>query len=113
MYIAGNDYYSDGINSYCFRYLWENEVEQINQKNQAVYKIIFFLKEKSHKNTVILLKKVETTKTLKAIEDLRYLASDGEKFIKGEFIKNADLDTLKAVSEYNDDYFYDKNNVLL
>ena len=30
-------------------------------------------------------KKVETTKTLKAIEDLRYLASDGEKiYYKGE-----------------------------
>ena len=57
-------------------------------------------------------KKIETTKALKGIEDFRYLASDGEKvYYKGELIKDADLYTLKAVGKYNDDYFYDKNNI--
>ena len=57
-------------------------------------------------------KKIETTKALKGIKNLRYLASDGDKvYYKGELIENADLDTLKAVDGYNDDYFYDKNNI--
>ena len=57
-------------------------------------------------------KKIETTKALKGIENFRYLASDGEKvYYKGELIKDADLYTLKAVGKYNDDYFYDKNNI--
>ena len=57
-------------------------------------------------------KKIETTKALKGVENFRYLASDGEKvYYKGELIENADLYTLKAVDKYNDDYFYDKNNI--
>ena len=57
-------------------------------------------------------KKIETTKALKGIGNLRYLASDGEKvYYKGELIENADLNTLKAVDQYNDDYFYDKNKI--
>ena len=57
-------------------------------------------------------KKIETTKALKGIKNFRYLASDGEKvYYKGDLIENADFYTLKAVYKYNDDYFYDKNNV--
>lgn len=112
LYTVGNDYYSDGINSYfCLDTFKKNE-DLANKSKIRQYIEYYFFKGEKPQEYSYPFKKVETTKTLKAIKDLRYLASDGEKvYYKGEFIKNADLDTLKAVSEYNDDYFYDKNNV--
>lgn len=77
----------------------------------GLYLKSILLKIRKSRYTFIPLK-IETTKALKGIEDFRYLASDEEKvYYKGELIKNADLYTLKAVDKYNDDYFYDKNNV--
>ena len=108
----GNGYYSDGINSYFCLDTFEKNEDLANKSKIRQYIEYYFFKGEKPQEYSYPFKKVETTKTLKAIEDLRYLASDGEKiYYKGEFIKNADLDTLKAVSEYNDDYFYDKNNV--
>ena len=112
LYAVGNDYYSDGINSYFCLDTFEKNEDLANKSKIRQYIKYYFFKGEKPQEYSYPFKKVETTKTLKAIEDLRYLASDGEKiYYKGEFIKNADLDTLKAVSEYNDDYFYDKNNV--
>ena len=112
LYTVGNDYYSDGINSYFCLDTFEKNEDLANKSKIRQYIEYYFFKGEKPQEYSYPFKKVETTKTLKAIEDLRYLASDGEKiYYKGEFIKNADLDTLKAVSEYNDDYFYDKNNV--
>ena len=112
LYTVGNDYYSDGINSYFCLDTFEKNEDLANKSKIRQYIKYYFFKGEKPQEYSYPFKKVETTKTLKAIEDLRYLASDGEKiYYKGEFIKNADLDTLKAVSEYNDDYFYDKNNV--
>ena len=112
LYTVGNDYYSDGINSYFCLDTFEKTEDLANKSKIRQYIKYYFFKGEKPQEYSYPFKKVETTKTLKAIEDLRYLASDGEKiYYKGEFIKNADLDTLKAVSEYNDDYFYDKNNV--
>ena len=112
LYTVGNDYYSDGINSYFCLDTFEKTEDLANKSKIRQYIEYYFFKGEKPQEYSYPFKKVETTKTLKAIEDLRYLASDGEKiYYKGEFIKNADLDTLKAVSEYNDDYFYDKNNV--
>jgi len=110
--VIGNNYYSDGINSYfCSQFFKKNENLANKSKIRQYIEYYFFKGEKPQEYSYPF-KKVETTKTLKAIEDLRYLASDGEKvYYKGELIKDADLDTLKAVSKYNDDYFYDKNNV--
>ena len=112
LYTVGNDYYSDGINSYFCLDTFEKTEDLTNKSKIRQYIEYYFFKGEKPQEYSYPFKKVETTKTLKAIKDLRYLASDGEKvYYKGELIKNADLDTLKAVSKYNDDYFYDKNNV--
>ena len=112
LYTIGNDYYSDGINSYFCLDTFEKTEDLTNKSKIRQYIEYYFFKGEKPQEYSYPFKKVETTKTLKAIKDLRYLASDGEKvYYKGELIKDADLDTLKAVSKYNDDYFYDKNNV--
>ena len=112
LYTVGNDYYSDGINSYFCLDTFEKNEDLANKSKIRQYIEYYFFKGEKPQEYSYPFKKVETTKTLKAIKDLRYLASDGEKvYYKGELIKDADLDTLKAVSKYNDDYFYDKNNV--
>lgn len=104
----GSNYYSDGVNYY---FLSDNYIRNEDISTWSIVKeyIIHFKKKQVY---FYPFKKIETTKTLKGIEDFRYLASDGEKvYYKGELIKDADLDTLKAVDQYNDDYFYDKKNV--
>lgn len=112
LYTVGNDYYSDGINSYFCLDTFEKTEDLANKSKIRQYIEYYFFKGEKPQEYSYPFKKVETTKTLKAIEDLRYLASDGEKvYYKGELIKDADLDTLKAVNQYNDDYFYDKKNV--
>ena len=112
LYAVGNDYYSDGINSYFCLDTFEKNEDLANKSKIRQYIEYYFFKGEKPQEYSYPFKKVETTKTLKAIQDLRYLASDGEKvYYKGELIENADLDTLKAVDQYNDDYFYDKNNV--
>ena len=104
----GSNYYSDGVNYY---FLSDKYIRNEDISTWSILKehIINFKKKQVY---FYPFKKIETTKALKGIEDFRYLASDGEKvYYKGELIKNADLYTLKAVDKYNDDYFYDKNNV--
>ena len=112
LYAVGNDYYSDGINFYFCLDTFEKNEDLANKSKIRQYIEYYFFKGEKPQEYSYPLKKIETTKTLKAIQDLRYLASDGEKvYYKGELIENADLDTLKAVAQYNDDYFYDKNNI--
>jgi len=104
----GSNYYGDGVNYY---FLSDNYIRNEDISTWSIVKefIIHFKKKQLY---FYPFKKIETTKALKGIEDFRYLASDGEKvYYKGELIKDADLYTLKAVGKYNDDYFYDKNNV--
>ena len=104
----GSNYYSDGVNYY---FLSDEYIQNEDISTWSIVKeyIIHFKKKQLYSYP---FKKIETTKALKGIEDFRYLASDGEKvYYKGELIKDADLYTLKAVDKYNDDYFYDKNNV--
>ena len=104
----GSNYYGDGVNYY---FLSDNYIRNEDISTWSIVKefIIHFKKKQLY---FYPFKKIETTKALKGIEDFRYLASDGEKvYYKGELIKDADLYTLKAVDKYNDDYFYDKNNV--
>ena len=104
----GSNYYSDGVN-----YYFLSDVYIKNEDTSAGSLIKeYIIKNKKKQLYSYPFKKIETTKTLKGIEDFRYLASDGEKvYYKGDLIKDADLYTLKAVDKYNDDYFYDKNNV--
>ena len=104
----GSNYYSDGVNYYFL------SDEYIRNEDISTWSIVkeFIIHFKKKQLYFYPFKKIETTKALKGIEDFRYLASDGEKvYYKGELIKDADLYTLKAVGKYNDDYFYDKNNV--
>ena len=104
----GSNYYSDGVNYYFLSDVYIRN-EDISTWSIVKEYIIHFKKKQLY---FYPFKKIETTKALKGIENFRYLASDGEKvYYKGELIENADLDTLKAVDKYNDDYFYDKNNV--
>ena len=104
----GSNYYSDGVNYYFL------SDEYIRNEDISTWSIVkeFIIHFKKKQLYFYPFKKIETTKALKGIEDFRYLASDGEKvYYKGELIKDADLYTLKAVGKYNDDYFYDKNNI--
>lgn len=104
----GSNYYSDGVNYYFLSDVY------IKNEDISAGSLIkeYIIKNKKKQLYSYPFKKIETTKALKGIEDFRYLASDGEKvYYKGDLIKNADLYTLKAVDKYNDDYFYDKNNI--
>ena len=104
----GSNYYSDGVNYY---FLSDEYIRNEDISTWSIVKeyIIHFKKKQLY---FYPFKKIETTKALKGIENFRYLASDGEKvYYKGELIENADFYTLKAVDKYDDDYFYDKNNV--
>ena len=104
----GSNYYSDGVNYY---FLSDEYIRNEDISTWSIVKeyIIHFKKKQLY---FYPLKKIETTKALKGIKNFRYLASDGDKvYYKGELIENADLDTLKPVDGYNDDYFYDKNNI--
>ena len=104
----GSNYYSDGVNYY---FLSDEYIRNEDISTWSILKdyIINFKKKQLY---FYPLKKIETTKALKGIKNFRYLASDGDKvYYKGELIENADFYTLKAVDKYNDDYFYDKNNI--
>lgn len=104
----GSNYYSDGVNYY---FLSDEYIRNEDISTWSILKdyIINFKKKQLY---FYPFKKIETTKALKGIKNFRYLASDGEKvYYKGELIENADFYTLKAVGKYNDDYFYDKNNI--
>ena len=104
----GSNYYSDGVNYYFLSDIYIRN-EDISTWSIVKEYIINFKKKQLY---FYPFKKIETTKALKGIKNFRYLASDGEKvYYKGELIENADFYTLKAVYKYNDDYFYDKNNV--
>ena len=104
----GSNYYSDGVNYY---FLSDNYIRNEDISTWSILKE-YIIKNKKKQVYFYPFKKIETTKALKGIEDFRYLASDGEKvYYKGELIENADFYTLKAVYKYNDDYFYDKNNI--
>lgn len=111
LYTVGNDYYSDGINSYFCLDTFEKNEDLANKSKIRQYIEYYFFKGEKPQEYSYPFKKVETTKTLKAIQDLRYLASDGEKiYYQGEVLENADLNTLRAVDRYKE-YFADKENV--
>ena len=104
----GSNYYSDGVNYYFL------SDEYIRNEDISTWSIVkdYIINFKKKQLYFYPFKKIETTKALKGIKNFRYLASDGEKvYYKGELIENADFYTLKAVYKYNDDYFYDKNNI--
>ena len=111
LYYVGNNYYSDGTNSYfCSTSVETYEelpAQSINIKNISH----FLFKTKRPQYYFYPYKKLETNKRLEKVEELRNFATDGEKvYYKGEVLENADLNTLKSVNDYNE-YFADKENV--
>ena len=109
--VIGNNYYSDGINSYfCLQFLKKNENLANKSKIRQYIEYYFFKGEKPQEYSYPF-KKVETNKILKAVKNLSYFATDGEKvYYQGEVLENADLNTLRAVDRYKE-YFADKENV--
>ena len=109
--VIGNNYYSDGINSYfCLQFFKKNEALANKSKIRQYIEYYFFKGEKPQEYSY-LFKKIETNKNLKAVENLSYFATDGEKvYYQGEVLENADLNTLRAVDRYKE-YFADKENV--
>ena len=109
--VIGNNYYSDGINSYfCLQFFKKNEALANKSKIRQYIEYYFFKGEKPQEYSYPF-KKIETNKNLKAVENLSYFATDGEKvYYQGEILENADLNTLRAVDRYKE-YFADKENV--
>jgi len=109
--VIGNNYYSDGINSYfCLQFFKKNEALANKSKIRQYIEYYFFKGEKPQEYSYPF-KKIETNKNLKAVENLSYFATDGEKvYYQGEVLENADLNTLRAVDRYKE-YFADKENV--
>ena len=109
--VIGNNYYSDGINSYfCSQFFKKNENLANKSKIRQYIEYYFFKGEKPQEYSYPF-KKVETNKILKAVKNLSYFATDGEKvYYQGEVLENADLNTLRAVDRYKE-YFADKENV--
>lgn len=109
--VIGNNYYSDGINSYfCLQFFKKNE-DLANKSKIRQYIEYYFFKGEKPQEYSYPFKKVETNKNLKAVENLSYFATDGEKvYYQGEILENADLNTLRAVDRYKE-YFADKENV--
>ena len=111
LYYVGNNYYSDGTNSY-FCSTSVETYEELSALSINIKNISHFLfKTKRPQYYFYPYKKLETNKRLEKVEELRNFATDGEKvYYKGEVLENADLNTLKSVNDYNE-YFADKENV--
>ena len=111
LYYVGNNYYSDGTNSY-FCSTSVETYEELSALSINIKNISHFLfKTKRPQYYFYPYKKLETNKRLEKVEELRNFATDGEKvYYKGEVLENADLNTLKSVNDYNE-YFADKENI--
>ena len=111
LYTVGNNYYSDGINSYFCLNTFEKNEDLANKSKIRQYIEYYFFKGEKPQKYSYPFKKLETNKSLKVVDNLSFFATDGEKvYYKGEVLENADLNTLKAVDRYNE-YFVDKENV--
>ena len=111
LYYVGNNYYSDGTNSY-----FCSTSPKFNEELSAGTAIIqnishFFSKTRKPQNYFYPYKKLETNKRLKKIEELRNFATNGEEvYYAGEELANADINTIKKIEE-GLFYFVDKENV--
>ena len=111
LYTVGNDYYSDGINSYFCLDTFEKNEDLANKSKIRQYIKYYFFKGEKPQEYSYPFKKIETNNNLKAVENLSYFATDGEKvYYQGEVLENADLNTLRAIDRYKE-YFADKENV--
>ena len=109
--VIGNGYYTDGINTY-----YCSDMSKRNKNLSSLMEIFqtliyAFSKIKRPQSYIYPYKKVETDKRLKAVDNLLFFATDGDKvYYKGEVLENADLNTLVPIDgQYT--YFTDKENV--
>ena len=109
--VLGNGYYTDGINTYYCSDMSERN-KNLSSPMEIFQTLIYtFSKTKRPQSYIYPYKKVETDKRLKAVDNLSFFASDGEKvYYKGEVLENVDLNTLVPIDgQYT--YFSDKENV--
>ena len=111
LYYVGNNYYSDGTNSY-FCSTSVETYEELSALSINIKNISHFLfKTKRSQYYFYPYKKLETNKRLEKVEELRNFATDGkEVYYAGEKLVNADINTIKTIEDALF-YFYDKENV--
>jgi len=109
--VIGNGYYTDGINTYYCSDMSERN-KNLSSPMEIFQTLIYaFSKTKRPQSYIYPYKKVETDKRLKAVDNLLFFATDGDKvYYKGEVLENVDLNTLVPIDgQYT--YFTDKENV--
>lgn len=109
--IIGNGYYTDGTNTYFCSDMSERN-KNLSSPMEIFQTLIYaFSKTKRPQSYIYPYKKVETDKRLKAVDNLLFFASDGEKvYYKGEVLENVDLNTLVPIDgQYT--YFTDNENI--
>ena len=111
LYYVGNNYYSDGTNSY-FCSTSSEYNEELSVKSTIIQNIShFFFKTKRPQYYFYPYKKLETNKRLEKVEELSQFATDGkEVYYAGEKLVNADIYTIKTIEDALF-YFADKENV--
>ncbi|WP_335931155.1 DKNYY domain-containing protein [Fusobacterium polymorphum] len=111
LYYVGNNYYSDGTNSY-FCSTSVETYEELSARSINIKNISHFLfKTKRPQHYFYPYKKLETNKRLEKVEELKNSATDGEEvYYAGEKLVNADIYTIKTIEDALF-YFADKENV--
>ena len=111
LYYVGNNYYSDGTDSY-FCSTSVETYEELSARSINIKNIFHFLfKTKRPQHYFYPYKKLETNKRLEKVEELKNSATDGEEvYYAGEKLVNADIYTIKTIEEALF-YFADKENV--
>ena len=111
LYYVGNNYYSDGTNSY-FCSTSSEYNEELSAKSTIIQNIShFFFKTKRPQYYFYPYKKLETNKRLEKVKELSQFVTDGEEiYYAGEKLANADINTIKKIEDALF-YFYDKENV--
>ena len=111
LYYVGNNYYSDGTNSY-FCSTSVETYEELSARSINIKNISHFLfKTKRPQYYFYPYKKLETNKRLEKVEELKNSATDGkEVYYAGEKLVNADINTIKTIED-SLFYFADKENV--
>ena len=111
LYYVGNNYYSDGTNSY-FCSTSVETYEELSARSINIKNISHFLfKTKRPQYYFYPYKKLETNKRLEKVEELKNTATDGkEVYYAGEKLVNADINTIKTIED-SLFYFADKENV--
>ena len=111
LYYVGNNYYSDGTDSY-FCSTSSEYNEELSAKSTIIQNIShFFFKTKRPQYYFYPYKKLETNKILEKVEELKNSATDGEEvYYAGEKLVDADIYTIKTIEDALF-YFADKENV--